>query len=269
MNITHFFTYFQQATEEKKFSVQISSILVQKDNKNFLIDTGFVNHKEIVYTLNKMQISALQIDYVLNTHIHLDHCGGNRYFRNAAIYLSEEDYFFQKDLMNSIVDAGNEQIEEIIQKFYPKFNQKQTKLFSRLAKEMSQLWEDDIVGNSEQIYFIEKDWPFDFIEPIESPGHSIQHYCFKIHTHPKPFLITGDALTTKAAFRLNKLDFPYCYDSNEYLKNQREIGKFIGVIVPGHDKPFDTETGGYIEAFDSENQDISQSEDDLLEQYLK
>ena len=269
MNITHFFTYFQPTTEGKKYTIRISSILVQKDNKNFLIDTGFVTHKEIVYILNKMQISALQIDYVLNTHVHLDHCGGNRYFSNATIYLSEEDYFFQKELMNSIADAGTEQTEEILQKLYPKFNQKQTKLFKPLANEMAQLWEDDVVGNSEQIFYIEKDWPFDFIEPIKTPGHSIQHYSFKIHTHPKPFLITGDALTTKAAFRLNKLDFPYCYDSNLYLKSQREIGKFEGIIVPGHDKPFDTKTLEYTEDFKSENEDISQSGDDLLEQYLK
>ncbi len=47
MNITHFFTYFQPATEEKKYTIQISSILIQKDNKNFLIDTGFVTTKRL------------------------------------------------------------------------------------------------------------------------------------------------------------------------------------------------------------------------------
>lgn len=86
MKITHFFSYILQKTEEKDYSIQVSSTLIQADNKNFLIDTGFVNQIEIVYVLNKLGLSALDIHHVLNTHVHLDHCGGNRHFKNAQIY---------------------------------------------------------------------------------------------------------------------------------------------------------------------------------------
>lgn len=269
MNITHFFTYIQQKTEEKDFSIQISSTLVQADNRNFLIDTGFTNQKEIVYVLNKLGISALDVHYILNTHVHLDHCGGNRYFKNAQIYLSEADYFFQRDFMHTLSETSLDKIESTIKKFFPNFNDKQAALFSPLAKQMANFWEDDIVGNTEQIHYIEKEWPFDFIEAVATPGHSIQHYCFKVHSNPKSFLVTGDALTTRTAFRLNKLDFPYCYDSKEYLRSQKKIGEFVGVIIPGHDKPFDSETKEYLETLDSGNGQTSQDEDELLQQYLK
>jgi len=269
MNITHFFTHLEQKTDTKNILIPISSTLIQIDGKNFLIDTGFVNRKEIVYNLNKMGLSTLDIHYVLNTHIHHDHCGGNRYFSNSEIYISEQDYFFQRGFMHDIVDVSLDQIEPTVKKYYPKFNDKQISLFSHLAKEMATLWQDDIVGNTEQIHYIEQEWPFDFIEIIETPGHSIQHYCFQIQTNNKPFLATGDALTTKTAFRLYKLDFPYCYDSKEYLRSQRKIGQFQGILIPGHDKPFDTETGEYMENYDSTNEESSQGEDDIIGQYLK
>ncbi len=273
MKIIHFFTYVNQQVEEKELAIQISSTLIQNENKNFLIDTGFANHKEIVYILNKIGLSALDIHYVLNTHIHPDHCGGNRFFKNAAIYFSEQDYFFQRDFMNALTRSGLDQTAGIIKKFYPGFNEKQVRLFSRLAQEMAALWHDDIVGDTEQIHFIEQEWPFNFIEPIETPGHSVHHYSFKIHAAPKPYLITGDALTTKAAFRMCKLDFPYCHNAQAYVKSQNKIGEFSGIIIPGHDKPFDTETERYLDDDDSSDDDRNgkpaMTEDDILAQYLK
>lgn len=273
MKITHFFTFVNQSFEEKEFAIQISSTLIQIDDQNFLIDTGFVRHKEIVYILNKIGLSALDIDYVLNTHIHPDHCGGNRFFKNAAIYFSEQDYFFQRDFMNALARSGLDQTAGIIKKFYPDFNDKQVLLYSRVAQEMAAMWYDDMVGNTEQIHYIEREWPFHFIEPVETPGHSLQHYSFKIHAAPKPYLITGDALTTKTSFRMYKLDFPYCYDAEAYLKSQKKIGEFSGIIIPGHDKPFDTETGRYLNDNDSKDDDgngkPAMTDDDILAQYLK
>jgi|GEM_PF-541987 glyoxylase-like metal-dependent hydrolase (beta-lactamase superfamily II) len=252
MNITHFFTYAEHYHEGEVISIQISSTLVQAGNRNILIDTGFVGHKEIVYILNKMGLSALDIHYVLNTHIHLDHVGGNRFFRHASIYLSEEEYFFQRDFMHAVSESPTEKIQDVVKEFYPEFNDKQAELYARLALEMAALWEDDIVGNTEQIHFIEEEWPFEFIEPVSCPGHTKQHYCFKILAPGKDFLITGDALPTRLSFRLYKLDFPYCYDARAYIQSQKKIGQFQGIIIPGHDKPFDTETGEYIENFHSD-----------------
>ncbi len=252
MKITHFFTYAEHAHESQTITIQISSTLIQTEKHNILIDTGFVGHKEIVYILNKMGLSALDINFVLNTHVHLDHVGGNRFFRQAEIFLSEEEYFFQRDFLHAIADADYERVNDVVEHFYPNFNEKQVELFARLSLEMAALWEDDIVGNIEQIRYIEDEWPFDFIEPVETRGHTKQHFCFKIHAHGKPFLATGDALTTKTSFRLNKLDFPYCYDTRAYLESQKRIGDFKGIIIPGHDRPFDTETGKYIDDYHSE-----------------
>ncbi len=252
MDITHFFTYVQQNLGSESQFIQISSTLIQINQVNFLIDTGLQGRTDIIYVLNKIRLSALDIHYVLNTHIHPDHYGGNRYFQNAEIYLSEEDYLFQRDFLHAIAQADLGQTEDAIKRFYPQFNPKQCLYFSRIAREMANLWENDGIGNAEQIHYIEEDWPFDFIEAMATPGHSFQHYCFKILAAKNPFLVTGDALSTKSAFQLNQLDFPYCYDAKAYLESQQQIGKFQGIIIPGHDYPFDTKTRQYIDNYTTE-----------------
>jgi glyoxylase-like metal-dependent hydrolase (beta-lactamase superfamily II) len=251
MNITHFFTYIQILHGDEPVSIQISSTLVQIDNWNFLIDTGFVDQSDVVYVLNKLGVSAHDIHYILNTHIHPDHVGGNQHFPQAEIYLSEKDYVFQRDFINAIAEAEDAPLSNVVKIFYPQFNENQLELYARLSTQMAAHWKDDLVGNLEQIHYIEEDWPFDFIEVVETPGHSIQHYSFRVDTPGKPFLVTGDALPTKTSFRQNKLDFPYCHDAGLYLESQKKIGEFQGIIVPGHDKPFDTETGEYLEEYDA------------------
>lgn len=257
MDITHFFTFIQNTGEEAPPPIQISSTLVQIERTNFLVDTGFINRHEIVYVLNKMGLSAFDIHYVLNTHIHYDHIGGNRHFSQAEIYLSEQDYHFQRDYMNAFHDADQKLITDIVKSFYPQFNEDQIELYGQLSQQMAEQWQDDLIGNREQIHYIEEDWPFDFIQAVPTPGHSIGHYAFQIDTPGKPFLITGDALTTKSAFRLNKIDFPYCHDNQRYLESQQKIGAFQGIIVPGHDKPFDTETEEYLEEYDAGGEEAS------------
>ena len=251
MKITHFFTYAEETHEQESITIQISSTLVQFAEFNILIDTGFVGHKEIVYILNKLGLSALDITHVLNTHIHLDHVGGNRYFRRAQIYLSEEEYFFQRDYLHAIAEADISEIDSVVRKFYPEFNDKQVQLFGSLSVKMAAMWEDDVVGNTEQVHFIEEEWPFRTIEPVPTPGHTKQHYSFKIYSPDKNFLATGDALATRASFKLDKLDFPYCYSAKEYLESKRKISQFQGIIIPGHDRPFDTITGQYIDEYET------------------
>jgi len=251
MNITHFFTYAEETHQEEHITIQISSTLVQFGENVVLIDTGFVGHKEVVYILNKMGLSALDITHVLNTHIHLDHVGGNRYFRRAQIYLSEEEYFFQRDYLRAIAAADIHEVDAIVREFYPEFNDRQVQLFGSLSVRMAALWEDDVVGNTEQIRFIEEEWPFQVIEAVETRGHTKQHFAFKIHSPGRDFLVAGDAMATRASFKLDKLDFPYCYDARAYLESKRRISAFDGIIIPGHDRPFDSRTGKYVEDYES------------------
>lgn len=84
--------------------------LIQDGDKKILVDTGvgdFANIidvrmrrgdkfylKEVASVTDKladMNISPDDIDMVINTHLHWDHCGGNKYFTKAKFYIPEAD----------------------------------------------------------------------------------------------------------------------------------------------------------------------------------
>jgi glyoxylase-like metal-dependent hydrolase (beta-lactamase superfamily II) len=64
-----------------------SVTLIKKESeweKNILVDTGYYGYEqEILDALKKEGIKAEEIQIVINTHEHFDHCANNYLFRNA------------------------------------------------------------------------------------------------------------------------------------------------------------------------------------------
>lgn len=54
-----------------------NNILVIGADETALIDTGYVTHAEQTVALVESALDGRQLDRVLNTHLHSDHCGGN------------------------------------------------------------------------------------------------------------------------------------------------------------------------------------------------
>ena len=54
-----------------------SAFLIKGDNTNLLLDYGAITNKEPEFPLH---ISANDIDSILLSHAHLDHCGGLQMF---------------------------------------------------------------------------------------------------------------------------------------------------------------------------------------------
>ena len=48
-----------------------------------LVDTGYVTHSEQTVALVKHALQGRQLDRVINTHLHSDHCGGNAALQSA------------------------------------------------------------------------------------------------------------------------------------------------------------------------------------------
>lgn len=114
--------------------------LIQEGEKKILVDTGIgdLNHitkvrlkrgdkfylsevASITDKLAEMDISPEDIDIVINTHLHWDHCGGNKYFPNAQFYIPEADvalalaspywapHFFS-DMKTCVTDISNRSV---------------------------------------------------------------------------------------------------------------------------------------------------------------
>lgn len=84
--------------------------LVRTGRENILVDTGAGDPKwalkyhkskrenlekyQITFALRRLGLSPLDIDVVINTHLHWDHCSNNHLFKNADIFVQDEELRF-------------------------------------------------------------------------------------------------------------------------------------------------------------------------------
>lgn len=64
-----------------------SVTLVEASGKRIIIDTGSpVECDKPLFDLRSMGVDPKEVDIVVNTHLHIDHCGCNDVFENAVVY---------------------------------------------------------------------------------------------------------------------------------------------------------------------------------------
>ena len=64
-----------------------SVTLVEASGKRIILDTGSpVERDKLLFDLRSMGVDPKEVDIVVNTHLHIDHCGCNDVFENAVVY---------------------------------------------------------------------------------------------------------------------------------------------------------------------------------------
>lgn len=82
--------------EEERMPVNVH--IINHPNGRVLVDTGMTElHPAVadmdprLTPLNKQDIDLSNIDIVVNTHLHFDHCGGNHLFAGKKIYVQRRE----------------------------------------------------------------------------------------------------------------------------------------------------------------------------------
>lgn len=66
--------------------------LVDTGSKRIIIDTGYLGEDGILTdSLSARGLTPTDIDFVVNTHLHLDHCGCNLMFRQSVFYADKKE----------------------------------------------------------------------------------------------------------------------------------------------------------------------------------
>lgn len=69
-----------------------SVTLVDAGSKKIVVDTGYLGEDGILTdALSARGLSPADIDIVVNTHLHLDHCGCNLLFRKSIFYADKRE----------------------------------------------------------------------------------------------------------------------------------------------------------------------------------
>lgn len=66
--------------------------LVDTGSKRIIVDTGYLGEDGILTdSLSARGLAPTDIDFVVNTHLHLDHCGCNLLFRQSVFYADKKE----------------------------------------------------------------------------------------------------------------------------------------------------------------------------------
>lgn len=196
-----------------KYQAALKPLLVVTENENILVDTGiaplppslakyvkFTKDADIVQSLAAFGLAPDDITIVVNTHLHMDHCGNNRLFHRAR-------YFVQKDELDYSANPDRFMRGGYVRDFY------------------SGLPFETVEGRNTLT---------NGIELMDTPGHTPGHQSVIIQAGETKVVYTGDAAPLLE--NLEKRDITgIIYDPVSELQSIDRLRAEGGSVIASHD----------------------------------
>lgn len=187
-----------------------------------LIDSGYVAHAEQTVALVGNALQGRRLKYLINTHSHSDHIGGN-----AALQAAFNcEIMVPAGLHATIADWDQDAL-----------------LLSPLGQQAARFQHDHLISAGCEIEMGELNW-----QALAVPGHDMEALAY--YNPEKRILISGDALWENGFGVI----FPELLGEANGLESTREtlemLSKLaIDTIIPGHGSPFVTVDAAFERAF--------------------
>jgi len=207
--------------DENRIRLGLNSLLIDTGKERLLVDTGIgpdlkrrlwefysvERDPGLLGALEQIGYAAGDIDYVINTHLHFDHCGGNTYqtegeehvptFANAA-------YVIQKcEWENGLNPCTRDKPSYFDQYFLPLQGHGQLQL---------------VEGDSEIV---------PGVEAVMATGHTSCHQCVKVSSQGRTLFFLGDMVPTSGHVGL-----PYIMSYDLYPQETMENKlRFFGLAM--------------------------------------
>lgn len=193
--------------EEKGADVAAPSVVfIKSENKKILVDTGLFVAKYrfvLIERLQEMGCTANDIDTIIYTHLHEDHCQNTSLFPNAEIFVGAQETEWMKAELPKPVHS----------------------FFLPLGQPVHQVTADTEID--------------DGVEIILTAGHTAGHISVLVeNTKDGKVCVAGDAIGWKSYWDTNTVP-PVVWNAECFLQSMRLIReKNVNIIVPGHEAPF-------------------------------
>jgi glyoxylase-like metal-dependent hydrolase (beta-lactamase superfamily II) len=221
-------------------ATRASSILARCGDEIAIFDTGMAHHTQsFVAELAREGIAPEAVTLVFNTHSHVDHSHNNALFPNARVYCSARDREWTR-AFHAVLSAVAHPGPADIAPFYPEMAAApdNSKLIRKVAGIEKLLWDESRWGSEARVSWLEESGLPAGIALMETPGHSPHHVSYVIETAGPPVLICGDALLLRGEQDYAAPMMPP-WSLAHYRGSQARINAFAGLVVPGHDEPFE------------------------------
>ncbi|MEO8074290.1 MAG: MBL fold metallo-hydrolase [Acidobacteriota bacterium] len=225
--------------------LRASSLLASNGVDIAVFDTGLPQHtNSFIAALKKFGVAPDDVTHVFNTHAHVDHSHNNSLFSNARIFCSRRDREWTRRFHETIAALENPSEQDVVA-FYPEtanygFN---TKILRKVLAIEKLVWDAVRWGGDAQTYWLEENSLPDGISVLPTPGHAPHHVSYIIQTGKRPVLLCGDALLVRDEEHAN-LSLVPPHNLAAYKNSQILVKAFDGIIIPGHDAPFDNQLFG-------------------------
>lgn len=172
--------------ERNRLCFETRCLLIQTDKQRILVDTGYgdklsekersfislTGERRLLESLERLGIGPLDVDVVINTHLHADHCGGNTtYDENGALAptLPWATYCIQRlELADAAFPNERTRATYLPENFQP----------LEQAGQLRVLWGDTRLT--------------DEVRVIVAPGHTRAHQCVVVESGGQTALFLGD-----------------------------------------------------------------------------
>jgi glyoxylase-like metal-dependent hydrolase (beta-lactamase superfamily II) len=194
-----------------------AGVTLLRDDVKVLVDTGHYGTRDwLKAELERRRVSPADIDVVVLTHLHWDHCLNVEMFPHARILLGED---------------------ELEEGFLMEPGQPQNEAFKAALGKMKV----ETVGDGDRISR--------HATALLTPGHSPGHVAVTLKGDDgRLTVMSGDAVPNYRAYLRGFPDISF-YDRTKSEESVKKVkGLCPDLIIPGHDSPFND--GGYVERDD-------------------
>lgn len=204
------------ADERNRIKLALNSILIKRGTALILVETGIGSDLDpkffdyysvekipgLVPSLQKLGYQVDDIDFVINTHLHFDHCGGNTCKNEKGEDVPtfpKAKYIIQKgEWEYALHPTERDESSYLKQNFLP------VERYGLLQ----------LVDGNREIS--------EGVEVIIVPGHTSRHQCLKVSSEGKTLFFLGDLVPTSAHIGLSYI-MSYDLFPQETLQNKKKF----------------------------------------------
>lgn len=199
--------------------------LLRDGSRNILVDVGHVGRRSLLLAkLAERGIGAGDIDSIVLTHAHWDHCLNVDVFPNARVFISAPEYDYVKS--------------------------------PNASDWATPVWTRDVLARNRIEETRDGDEIAAGVRILATPGHSPGSQTVVVETPEGIVGLPGDALPNPACIAAG-ICYLVFYSEDAARKSVSRILEHCAFVYPGHDRPFRVGSGGAYSYLEHSSVNIS------------
>jgi glyoxylase-like metal-dependent hydrolase (beta-lactamase superfamily II) len=243
-----------------------SVTLLRSEGRTVLVDTsGPEQAGALMAALASHGLGRKDIDTVLTTHLHYDHCGNHLLFPKARYVVSAEDYADTATFMSSYhadFSPGKSTLPGLLRARHDVIKDYYLRSIVREVGRNLEFYDLLRHGDPRFLLLEGSHYLTSDIEVVPTPGHTRGHLSVVVHGGAvgdhgarRDLLVAGDALATRGVLGPGgESNIHLAMDARLYQQTRRVLLERYRFIIPGHDGLVDrdalveTEIAAHVEA---------------------